>query len=87
MRQIGGCKLGEPLEGGRAALRAIAKYCSDGLPGVRAREFARDWLEDVDQLLSVATSVQGDARIPDESEGELVSPRAHRPVVPVKLPP
>ena len=77
MRQIGACKLGEPLEGGRAALQAMAKYCSDKM---RTREFESACVEGrFNRLFSAFKSVQGDAQIPDEWEGEPVSPRAHRP--------
>lgn len=74
MRQLGACKLGEPLEGGLAALRVIAIYCSDDIPGrlARTQGLADAMQKDASRLLDIVSSIQKDAQIPEASGGERV---------------
>lgn len=76
MRQIGACKLGEPLEGGRAALRALAIYCSDDIPGApeRVLGFKEAMEEDASRLLDILKSAEGITPCPEVLSGERVSP-------------
>ena len=73
MREIGACKLGLPLVAGWAALRAVAVYCSDGIPGREHRVgvLMGAILEEPERLFGIVESVQGEAQIPDEGGGEV----------------
>lgn len=75
MRQVGACKFGAPLEGGRAALQAMVKYCSDDIPGGehRFKAFQTAKERDAGRLLAIMQAVQAGSRIPEDEGGELVS--------------
>ena len=73
MRKIGACKLGLPLVAGWAALRAVAVYCSDSIPGREDRvgDLMSAMRKDPERLFGIVESVQGEAQIPDKGGGEV----------------